>query len=343
MVLGAMAYRAGADAGARIRTLHAAVDAGVNAIDTAPLYEFGESETVVGRALAGRRDGVVVMTKVGLAWGPDARGEVLFETPQRCVRKDSRPAAVRRDVEGSLQRLAIDHVDVCFVHHPDAHTPIADTIGELLRLRAEGKIRAIGLSNFTPAQVDEAVAALGDVPLAGHQSELNLLRRHPPGGLLPALANADAPLLAYSPLAHGALAGRGLARRVGDDDHRRWDPIFDPRNAARLRVAHRDALQRVATQCGVSTAQVAIAWVLAQPHVGAVIVGASRPEQAQASARAVSLRLSPGDQEGLRAHYERVVVRRDLPERRRDRAYRVGRRVAGALARRVAAVVQRGR
>lgn len=324
------------DPAERVRTLHAAIDAGITSIDTAPLYDFGESERLVGQAIADRRSRVQVLGKVGLRWDDD-HGEVLFEAqqeqgPLRVVRRDSRPVSVRRDVEQSLRRLGIDALDLCQVHHPDPSVPIADTMGELLRLRDEGKLRAIGVSNYSAAQVNEAARALGGVPLASVQSEYSLLRREVERELVGAVQALGAGLLAYSPLMHGLLAGRmARRRRLPQGDHRRWDPAFHPLNVARVERARLEALEPLARRHGVSEAQVALAWVLHQPGVTAVIAGGSSPAQARSNARAAELVLHPVELADLAAAFETVVIDPDVTPRRRDRLRERGERIVSKL------------
>ncbi|MCX4240244.1 aldo/keto reductase [Paraliomyxa miuraensis] len=323
IVFGAMGFGRSAPV-ERVRTLHAAIDAGITSIDTAPLYGFGESERLVGQAIADRRDRVQILGKVGLRWD-DEHGEVLFTTTRpdggaRVIRRDSRPVSVRRDVEQSLRRLGIDALDLCQVHHPDSLVPIADTMGELSRLREEGKLRAIGVSNYSGAQVLEAVAALGDVPLASVQSEYSLLRRGVERELLGVVRALGVGMLAYSPLLHGLLAGRMEGRRrLGLDDHRRWDPLFHPTNVARVEAAREESLEPLARRHGVSSAQMALAWLLHQPAVSGVIVGGSSPAQVRANARAAEIVLRAGERDGLAAAFEAVHLDRDVRRRRRDR------------------------
>jgi methylglyoxal reductase len=344
VVLGAMepSHR---DPAERVRTLHAAIDAGITSIDTAPLYGFGESERLVGQAIADRRGRVQVLGKVGLRWDDD-HGEVLFRAqeqggPLRVVRRDSRPASVRRDVEQSLRRLGIDALDLCQVHHPDALVPIADTLGELLRLRDEGKLRAIGVSNFSAAQVREAARALGDVPLASVQAEYSLLRRAVEREVVGAVQDVGAGLLAYSPLLHGLLAGRMAPRRrpLPLGDHRRWDPAFHPVNVARVERARIEALEPLARRHGVSAAQVALAWLLHQPGVTAVIVGGSSRAQVRANARAAAIVLRAGELAELAAAFDAVVLDPHVRPRRRDRWRERGERVVAAVLRRAGRVL----
>lgn len=321
--------------------MHAAIDAGITSIDTAPLYGFGESERLVGQAIADRRAAVQILGKVGLRWDGE-HGEVLLRAIQgdgstRVVRRDGRPCAVRRDVEQSLRRLGVDALDLCQVHHPDAQVPIAETMGELLRLRDEGKLRAVGVSNFSVAQVEQARAGLGDVPLACVQAEYSLLQREIERGLLGAVHEHGLGLLAYSPLRQGLLAGcMGGRRRLPADDYRRWDAAFMPGNVARVEAARRGGMESLARRHGVSTAQLALAWVLHQPGVSAVIVGGSDPAQVRANARAASLRLRPGERTGLAAQFERVQLDPTLQPRRRDRLRERAERLAAGAWRRAA-------
>ncbi|MCB9715512.1 MAG: aldo/keto reductase [Myxococcales bacterium] len=324
----------------RVRTLHAAIDAGITSIDTAPLYEFGESERLVGQAVADRRERVQLLSKVGLRWDDD-HGDVLFTTVDehgapRVVRKDGRPASVRRDVEQSLRRLGVDELDLCQVHHPDSHVPVADTMGELLRLRDEGKLRAIGVCNYSAEQIVEAQRALGEVPLASLQSEYSLLRRQVERGPMDAVHELGIGFLAYSPLMHGLLAGRmAHHRRLARDDHRRYNPLFHPLNVARVEQARARGLEPLARRHGVLEAQVALAWVLGRPGVTAVIAGASTAAQVRANVRAVELRLLPGERAGLEAEMAQVQLDPHVRPRRRDRLRDRGERIAEELATRL--------
>ncbi|MEM9453988.1 MAG: aldo/keto reductase [Myxococcota bacterium] len=342
VVYGAQAF-ARRDPAMRVQTLHAAIDAGITSIDTAPLYGFGESERLVGQAIADRRESVQILGKVGLRWDDD-HGEVLLRAPQddgstRVVRRDARPVSVRRDVEQSLRRLGIERLDLCQVHHPDPQVPIADTMGELLRLRQEGKVRAVGVCNFSASQVQQAQAALGSVPLAGVQSEYSLLRRDVERDVMGAVHEHGLGFLAYSPLVHGLLAGRMAAgrRRLPTDDYRRWDPAFLPANVARVEAVRRGGMESLARRHGVSSAQIALAWVLHQPGVTAVIVGGSSPAQVRANARAATLVLRAGERSGLAADFERVQLDPELTPRRRDRWRARAERVAERAWQRAAA------
>lgn len=316
VVFGAMALSsASRDPASRERTIHAAVDAGITSIDTAPLYDFGACELLLGQALAGIRQRVQILTKVGLRWDdPQAHGQVLFPFVdaagrQQAVRRNSRPESVRLEVERSLQRLRVDVLDLVQVHHLDPDTPIEDTMGALAELRRAGKLRAIGVSNYSAAQMARAQAALGDVPLASNQVHYSLLERWPEVEVLPRARAEGIGVLAYSPLERGLLAGDSTQRaRFASDDGRRHEPAFHPDNLARIAAAAEASLVSIARAHDATVAQVALAWLLAQPGLSAVVAGASSAEQAQRNARAMALALSPAEESQIRAAFAAVKL-----------------------------------
>ncbi len=304
----------------RLHTLRAAVEAGITGIDTAPLYGFGRGEEFLGEALrelakSGLRDRIQVLTKVGLSWRPDARGDVLFRAPdgqggERVVRKDSRPEAVRKDVEDSLRRLGVEVLDLVQVHQPDPHTPIAETMGALLELQREGKLRAIGVSNYSAGQMRQAQTALGQVPLASNQVHYSLLERWPEREILPAARELGISVMAYSPLEAGLL--RGTAERAGlkPGDPRLAEPRFHSSNVRRVHAAMAKSVVPIARDRGVEPAQVALAFLLAQPALDVVVTGASSPEQAQQNAAAAGLRLREEELRTLSRAFSDPLLRR---------------------------------
>ena len=169
------------DDAASIAAIRAALDGGIDAIDTAPIYGLGRSETIVGQAIADRRDEVTVLTKVGLRWDcSDGERFVTGKLPDGkplYVHRNSRPDSVRLEVERSLKRLDVERLDLVQVHWPDPTTPIAETMGALAELRSEGKLANIGVSNYDVDQLTRAQAALGDVPLASDQPIYSLVQR----------------------------------------------------------------------------------------------------------------------------------------------------------------------
>lgn len=308
IVYGAMGFGSASEE-SRLNALAAAIDSGLNAIDTAPLYEFGGSEKLLGRFLKGGvRDRVVVMSKVGLRWD-DPHGDVLFESPRGVVRKNSRPDSLRWEVDQSLARLGIDHLDLVQIHHPDVHTPIAESIGALLELRRAGKVREIGVSNFWPALLADVLRALGDVPLASIQQELNLIERSAERELLPWARAHQVGVLVYSPLHKGVLSGRvALDRVLARDDFRSELAAFQPANRAAINGAIDRVVRPIASRHGVSVAQVVLAWVLAQSGVTAAIAGASSAEQARENALASAVALTGIEILEIRAAFEALSI-----------------------------------
>ena len=214
---------AGLDDAESIRTIHRALDLGVTHIDTAEIYGPFHSEELVGRAMKGRRDQVVVATKFGLVSHSGGGPGVT----------DSSPENVRAAVEGSLKRLGTDHIDLYYQHRVDRNTPIEETVGALARLVAEGKVRHIGLSEASPDTIRRAHAVH---PVAALQTEYSLWTRDPEADLLPLLRELGIGFVPYSPLGHGFLTGQ--IRSVddfADDDFRRYSGItaVNPHSLAR--------------------------------------------------------------------------------------------------------------
>lgn len=258
----------GTDEEQAVATVHAALSHGITLIDTAPAYGQGASEEVVGRALAerGRREDVVVATKVGLEW--DDAGN-----PHR----NSRPERIRQEIEDSLRRLKTDYVDLYQVHWPDPDVPLEDTAAELEKLRDEGKIRAIGVSNFSPEQMDRFRAA-GSLHTA--QPPYNLLERGIESDVLPYCIDHAVTAITYGALCRGLLSGRMQPDTSFEgDDLRNEDPKFQaPRYEQYLDAV--DALDVLARQrFDRRVLHLAVRWTLDQPGVGAVLWGARHPEQ----------------------------------------------------------------
>lgn len=285
----------GTDEADSIQAIHAALDAGVNLIDTAPIYGFGLSEEIVGKAIRDRRDRVVLATKCSLvadprggtfrfrstAAGPDEKGHII-------VHVNLTPASIRREVEDSLRRLQTDYIDLYQTHRPDESTPIGDTMGALLDLKKEGKIRAIGASNVGVAQLEEYRAA---GPLDGDQEQYSMLARELEAEQLPYCERHNIAMLAYSPLGQGLLTGKvGPERAFPPTDVRASHPLFTPENRRRV-AAMLEAFQPIADRHGLTLAQLAIAWTVAQPGASHALCGARNPKQAQENAAAGDVEL----------------------------------------------------
>ncbi|MGW4506827.1 aldo/keto reductase [Streptomyces sp. NPDC004436] len=281
--LGAMSMSAyytgaGSDDAEAVRTIHRALDLGVTHIDTAEVYGPYTNEELVGRALKGRRDHMVLATKFG----------AISHTGRPGL--DSTPDSIRTAVEGSLRRLGTDHIDLYYQHRVDPDTPIEDTVGALAGLVAEGKIRHIGLSEASPATIRRAHAVH---PVTALQTEYSLWTRDPENELLPLLRELGIGFVPYSPLGHGFLTGR--IRSTADfaaDDWRQNNPRFTGENFRRnLRIV--DEVEAVAAEADATPAQIALAWLLAQGDDIAPIPGTKRVSRVEENTAADSVVLNP--------------------------------------------------
>ena len=232
-----------------VATIHRAIDRGVTFLDTADMYGSGRNEELVGRALRGRRDRVVLATKFGNVRGPNGEFAGI----------DGRPAYVRQACEASLRRLGVDVIDLYYQHRVDPDTPIEETVGAMARLVEEGKVRFLGLSEAAPGTIRRACAVH---PIAALQTEYSLWSRDAEGTILDTCRELGVGFVAYSPLGRGFLTGRFTSPDdFPDDDWRRHHPRFAGENFRRnLRLA--DAVHEVAAARGCAAAQVALAWVL---------------------------------------------------------------------------------
>ena len=258
----------GTDEGQAVDAIVSALERGISLVDTAPVYGFGRSEKIVGKALAkfGRRDEVVLATKLGLAW--DDQGN---------VRRDSSPARIRQEIQDSLRRLGTDYIDIYQVHWPDGAVGLEETARTLGELLHEGKIRAIGVSNYNPAQMDAFRSA---APLATDQPPYNLFERGIEADVQPYCAENGIGMIAYGALCRGMLSGRMSAERSFEgDDLRQFDPKFkQPRFAQYLQAVERlDAYAR--EHYGKRVIHLALRWLIDQPGVATALWGARRPDQ----------------------------------------------------------------
>ncbi|MFD7733931.1 aldo/keto reductase [Kitasatospora phosalacinea] len=271
---------AGTDDDQSIRTVHRALELGVTLLDTAEVYGPYTNEELVGRALKGRRDQVVLATKFGLISHTGRQGT------------DSSPANVRAAVEGSLKRLGTDRIDLYYQHRVDPGTPIEETVGALAELVTEGKIRHIGLSEAGPDTIRRAHAVH---PVTAVQSEYSLFTRDPEAHVLPTLRELNIGFVPFSPLGRGFLTG--AIRSTGQfdaDDFRADNPRFTGANFAHnLHLA--DQVAAIAAETGATPAQVALAWLLAQGDFIAPIPGTRRVARVEENTGADAVRLT-GDQ-----------------------------------------------
>jgi aryl-alcohol dehydrogenase-like predicted oxidoreductase len=258
----------GSDEKESIRTIHAALDQGINLIDTAPVYGYGRSEEIVGEAVRqhGRREGIILSTKVGIDW-----------TTGRIERNSTRQR-ILTEFADSLRRLQTDYIDIYHVHWPDPLVPIEETAATLHKLYEQGKIRAIGVSNYSPAQMEHFKAV---APVHTIQPPYSLFEREIEGDVLPYAAARQITTLAYGALCRGLLSGTMSANRQfpKDDMRKNTDPKFQsPQFAEYLKAA--SALDAFAREnFGKGVIHLAVRWLLDQPGVGIALWGARRPDQ----------------------------------------------------------------
>jgi aryl-alcohol dehydrogenase-like predicted oxidoreductase len=268
-----------ADDSESIIAIRSGLDAGITLVDTAMSYGAGANERLVGRAIAGRRDEVVVATKFGIV------------RDQAGVRLDGRPDHVRRYCQDSLTRLGIDAIDLYYLHRVDPRVPVAETVAALAELVGEGLVRHIGLSEVSVAQLEAAAAVH---PIAAVQLEWSLAWREPEDDIIPAAARLGTGIVAYSPLGRGMLTGALSAGQAAAGDMRAGDSRFDGENLTR-NLTLVDALSELAAQHDATAGQLALAWLLAQDPAVVPIPGSRRPDRVRQNAAAADIKLSAAD------------------------------------------------
>jgi aryl-alcohol dehydrogenase-like predicted oxidoreductase len=284
-----------ADEQESLATIHRALDLGVTLLDTADMYGPFSNERLVGRAIAGRRDEVVVATKFGNQHRPDGGW----------VRINGRPEYVRSACDASLERLGVDHIDLYYQHRVDRSVPVEDTWRALAGLVEAGKVHHLGISEAAPATIRRANAVH---PVTAVQSEHSLFTRDPEGELLATVRELGIGLVAFSPLSRGLLSGRLTSPDdLAADDLRRTLPRFQGENFAR-NLAVVEQLQRLADKKRATLSQLAIAWLLAQGEDIVPIPGAERRRYVEENLRAVEVRLTPEDLVAIEQVAPRGVV-----------------------------------
>jgi aryl-alcohol dehydrogenase-like predicted oxidoreductase len=270
-----------------VATIHRALDLGVNFLDTADMYGPHTNEELVGSAIKGRRDEVVLATKFGIVRDPD-------DPRRRSV--NGRPEYVRSSIDGSLQRLGVDHVDLYYQHRVDPKVPIEETVGAMAELVQSGKVRFLGLSEAGPETIRRAHAVH---PISALQSEWSLWSRDLEVGVVPAARELGIGIVAYSPLGRGFLTGQIKSPDdFDDDDFRRTQPRFQGENFAKnLELV--DAVRALADEKGITPGQLALAWVHAQGDDVFPIPGTKRRAYLEENAAAADVELSEADLQRL--------------------------------------------
>ncbi|MEQ8762426.1 MAG: aldo/keto reductase [Planctomycetota bacterium] len=308
----------GEDEQESIRAIHAFLDAGGDLIDTAPMYGFGRSEEVVGKAIEGRRDQVVLATKCSMRWDLNEeqkrRATHKFTTNEKAIDWSGEPTkdsfdvyiysgrdGIREEVERSLKRLRTDHIDLYQTHWQIDETPVDERMGALLELKREGKIRAIGVSNATPELIAE-YARHGQ--LDTDQEKYSMLDRDMEKTNLPVCADKGLGFLAYSPLGQGLLTGKITQdREFPDDDLRSHNERFGRANIEKVQ-AMLEPMREIADSRGISLTQLTMAWTLSRHGCSHVLCGARNEQQARDNAGAGQVELNEDEIEKVTAAVE---------------------------------------
>jgi aryl-alcohol dehydrogenase-like predicted oxidoreductase len=269
------------DEGEAIATINRALELGVNFLDTADMYGPFTNELLVGRAIAGRRDEVVLATKFGIERREDGSRRV-----------NGRPEYVHQAADASLQRLGVDQIDLYYQHRVDPETPIEETVGAMAELVAAGKVRFLGLSEASPRTIRRAHAVH---PISALQTEYSLWSRDPEAEILPTVRELGIGFVAYSPLGRGFLSGRYRSPDDFDeDDFRRAHPRFQGENFKRnLELVER--VEEIAAEKGVTPGQLALAWVLHQGDDVVPIPGTKHVRYLEENVAAIEIELSDDD------------------------------------------------
>ncbi len=265
-----------------IGVIHRALDLGINHLDSSDMYGWGQNEELLGRAIKGKRDRVLVATKFGQVRSPDGKGNLV----------DGRPAYVAEACDASLKRLGVDVIDLYYQHRVDPKVPIEDTVGGMSRLVERGKVRFLGLSEAAPETVRRAQAVH---PISAVQSEYSLLYRQPAEDTIATCRELGISFIAYSPIGRGLLSAR--IKQAGDmpeDDRRRQHPRFQEGNLEHnLGLVRR--IEEIAREKGATPSQLALAWLLAQGEDVFPIPGTKRRSYLEENVEALSINLTKED------------------------------------------------
>ena len=265
-----------------IKAIHASLDAGITLIDTAPAYGLGLSEEIIGKAIVGRRDKVLLATKCGLVWHTQ-KGEYFFNQKDKPVYRYLGKESIRYEIEQSLKLLKTDYIDLYQTHWQDSTTPITETMETLLDLKREGKIRAVGVSNINLKQLKE-YQLIGIIDSA--QEKYNMLDRELEETILPYCREQNISILSYSSLATGLLTGKIVPeRKFFGDDQRKNNDRFSSKNL-KLVAKMINEFRPIAEGHKITIAQLVIAWTICQPGITFALCGVRNPKQAKENAHA---------------------------------------------------------
>jgi aryl-alcohol dehydrogenase-like predicted oxidoreductase len=304
----------GTDEAESIKAIQASIDAGATTIDTAAIYGMGFSEELVAKAIQGRRDKVQIATKCGMRWDSPAEGDAGSDPwPQKdnagrdvVIRKNARPASIAYECEQSLRRLRTDVIDLYQIHWPDTSTPVEDSIRAMVKLKEQGKIRAIGVSNY---DVDWLKSAGKITDIASDQPPYSLMNRKIEKDVLPYCREHGIGVICYSPLERGLLTGKVTPdRKFAEGDHRKDHYFFKPETRQKVQDALA-SLKPIADRHGASFAQMVINWTIHEPGITAALVGARTAEQAVHNAGAMTFTLTAEERSQIRRAFDPLAVR----------------------------------
>lgn len=300
----------GSDKKQAIEAIHAAIDYGVTTIDTAPVYGFGESETTVAEAIAGRRDKLQILTKYGLRWDSEY-GAFYFDTKDssgkpKKIHKFAGKKSVIKECEDSLRRLKTDYIDLYQIHWPDPTTPIAETMEAVETLKQQGKIRAAGVCNYSVEQMKEADKNLN---IESNQMPYSMVNREIEEDLVPYCIASNKSIIAYSPLQRGVLTGKITQDyEFGEGDHRPQTPYFQEPNLSNINRFLKK-IEPLAQKKNMTLAQLVINWTLQQTGITCALVGARNPKQAIENAGALSSSVNEQEILEINNHLDNLKIK----------------------------------
>ena len=276
-----------------VRAIHHSIDLGVTLFDTAAVYGWGEGEKLLGRAIEGKRDDIVLVSKGGLFW----------DAPGAPSQRNSSREALARGLDESLSNLGTDYLDLYLIHWPDESRPMSEPMEAFADFQRQGKIRYGGVSNFSPQQMADCLDVF---PIVTNQVGYHLFDFRPEPGIMPFVRDNGMGIMAYGSLAHGLLTGAMTPDTTfEDDDWRRslqafGQPIFEGQNFLD-NLAKVETLKDIAADRGLTVAQLALAWVASEETVSVALVGTRRPEEMEENARAADWQMTPSEREEIRA------------------------------------------
>lgn len=292
----------GSDEKEAVEAIRKSIDLGVDTIDTAAIYGMGLSERLVAKAVKGRRDKVVIATKCGMRWdsneGSDPWPQKDNEGRDVIIRKNSKPDSIIYECEQSLKRLETDYIDLYQIHWPDSSTPIEDSWAAMVKLKEQGKVRAIGVSNYNVAEMKRAHKSH---PIASNQIPYSAVRRKIEKETIPFCQKEKIGVIVYSPLERGLLTGAvTMDREFAEGDHRRNHPLYTKENRKKVLEAL-DSIRTIAQGHKATLTQVMINWTANQPGITAALVGARNVKQAEENAKAMQFVLSKDEMGHIRS------------------------------------------